>query len=299
MLRGIRNFLNGVVFGITEIVPGVSAGTIAIILGFYDELIGSVNNFTKDYRKSLKFLLPLFLGITVGVLIFSSIINYLLAYYSLPTMAFFVGLISGIIPIIYKKVKDPERRFNIKEIALITVPVIILAVISNLEISAVSRIANPAEVIDGIGISFMIFIFFAGIIAAAALIIPGVSGSFVLLLLGVYPLVTYSVSSVRLWLIDITNIALLLNICRVLLPLGVGIIIGGLSMARFIGKLLNNYHKTLYSIILGLLVGSVYAIFNEPIVVFRSGVNAAAIIIAVITFCGGSVISFTLGKKRF
>src|SRR5215510_6520550 len=98
MLKLVRNFLNGLAFGITETIPGVSAGTIAIILGFYFELIETVNHFTENIPKRLKFILPLVLGIIAGILLFSSIINYLLGNYSFPTMLFFIGLISGIIP---------------------------------------------------------------------------------------------------------------------------------------------------------------------------------------------------------
>jgi putative membrane protein len=83
----------------------------------------------------------------------------------------------------------------------------------------------------------------------------------------------------------------------VLIPLGLGIVIGGLSMARLIGKLLKNYHKIVYSIILGLLIGSVYALFREPIV-FQSGISAPIILIGAVLFALGCLLSFTLGKKR-
>jgi len=294
MAKEIRNFLNGLAFGITEIVPGVSGGTIAVILGFYDELIETVNHFTEDYRKYLRFLFPFLFGAVAGIITFSSIIHYLLTNHSFPTMLFFIGLIVGIIPPIYSKVKEPKRGFKYGEIALVMLPFIVLLIIS--ELKSVS-ITNPAEVINEINATFMLFIFFAGIIAAMALVIPGISGSFVLLLLGIYPLATYSISSIRHLLADITNIQLMLDICKVLLPLVIGVIIGGLSMARLIEKLLKNYYKITYSIILGLLLGSVYVLFNEPIV-FQSGISAIIIVIGAFTFLVGCTISFNLGKNR-
>jgi putative membrane protein len=130
-----------------------------------------------------------------------------------------------------------------------------------------------------------------------ALVIPGVSGSFVLLLLGVYPLATHSISSIRFLLADITNTDLLWSIGKVLVPLGIGVIIGGLSMARLIEKLLKNYYRVTYLIILGLLLGSVYALFKEPIV-FRSGISAIIILIGFATFLLGCIVSFSLGRKR-
>ena len=289
-----RNFINGLAFGITEIVPGISGGTIAVILGFYDELIETVNHFTEDYRKYLRFLFPFLFGAVTGIITFSSIIHYLLTNYSFPTMLFFIGLIVGIIPPIYSKVKEPGRGFKYGEIALVLLPLFGLLIIS--ELKGVS-VTNPIEVIKTIDVPFIIFIFFAGIIAAMALVIPGISGSFVLLLLGIYPLATYSLSSIRHLLADITNISLMLDICKVLLPLGIGVIIGGLSMARLIEKLLKNYYKITYSIILGLLLGSVYVLFREPIV-YKSGISTIIIMIGSATFLLGSAISFNLGKKR-
>ena len=294
MVKGIRNFLNGLAFGITEIVPGVSGGTIAIILGFYYELIETVNHFTEDYRKHLRFVFPFLLGAVTGIIMFSSVIHYLLTNYSFPTMLFFMGLIVGIIPAIYSKVKEPGRGFKYGEIALIVFPVAALLIVSNLKSASVT---SPVEIIKNIDALFMVFIFFAGILAAMALVLPGISGSFVLLLLGIYPLATYSLSSIRNLLTDISNIQLMLDIAQVLLPLGIGVIIGGLSMARLIEKLLKNYYRVTYLIILGLLIGSVYALLKEPIV-FQSGTSAIIIIIGSVTFLSGCIISFNLGKKR-
>jgi len=209
-------------------------------------------------------------------------------------MAFFIGLIAGIIPHIFSKVKERGQRLKPKEVLLIAIPFLILVVISGLKGVSVT---NPEEVINNISVPFMIFIFFAGIIAAAALVIPGISGSFVLLLLGIYPLIIYSVSSIRFLLADITNIQLMINICKVLGPLAIGVIIGGLSMARLIEKLLKNYRKIIYSVILGLLLGSVCVLFKEPMV-YKSGMSAVIIVAGIITLSFGCFISFRIGKER-
>jgi putative membrane protein len=294
MFAFIRNFLNGLAFGITETIPGVSGGTIAIILGFYSELIETINHFFRDYKKYLKFLIPVILGAVSGILLFSSIIHYLLTYHSFPTMLFFIGLITGIIPLIFNKVKEPGQGFKIKEILLIVIPFIVLIVIS--ELKGIS-IPEPETAINDVNFPFMIFIFFAGMIAAAALIIPGISGSFILLLLGLYPLIIYAVSSIRILFSDFSNTVLFLNIVKVLGPLAIGIIIGGLSMARIIEKLLNNYHKIIYSVILGLLSGSVVVLLKAPMV-YKSGISVIIIIIGVVTLSLGAVLSFNIGKKR-
>jgi len=291
----IRDFLNGVAFGITETVPGVSGGTTAMILGFYRELIETVNHFTENPKKYAKFLIPLTLGITTGLMIFSSIMSYLLLNFSFPTMTFFTGLIVGIIPFIYLKVKEPKQWFKPKELALILIPLCMVIVASNFK---PLTITNPVVVINHIGALFMLFIFIVGVLAAAALVVPGISGSFVLLLFGLYPLATYSVSSIGYLLSDVTNVSLMLNIAKVLVPLALGIIVGGFSMARLIGNLLKNHYRTTYFVILGLMLGSVYALFKEPFV-FQSGLSGFMIIVGVVTFLMGSTISFSLGKKQF
>jgi len=295
MLKVIRNFINGLAFGITETIPGVSAGTIAIILGFYFELIAAINHFRENIKKSLSFLLPLIFGIIVGIFLFSSLINFLLSHYSFPTMLFFIGLITGIIPHIYTKTKEAEKHFKFTDALLIIIPFCFLIILSFLKKDDI--ITNHEEIINNIKFPFMIFIFFAGIIAAAALVIPGISGSFVLLLLGLYPIIIYSVSSIKGLFTGNAGLELFINICKVLGPLGLGIIIGGLLMVRLIEKLLEKYKTIVYSVILGLLSGSVIVLFKDPIV-YQSGISVLFIIFGIITFAGGAVLSFFLGKKR-
>ncbi|MCL2813630.1 MAG: DUF368 domain-containing protein [Oscillospiraceae bacterium] len=315
MRKFIRNFLNGMAFGITETVPGVSGGTIAVIMGFYDELVKAVNHFKKNKKESLKFLIPLFFGIIAGFVAFGSLVTYLLTVYSFPTMLFFMGLIAGIIPLIYLKLIKLRRGFTPKRFLLIALPALALAAVSGLKETSV---INPAEVISAMGISSMFFVFFAGILAAAALVIPGVSGSAVLLMMGVYPLATYCLSKIGPLLADITNITLLLDICKVCVPLGTGVVIGALAMLRLIEKLLKNHYETVYSVILGLLAGSVYALINDPIV-FKSYIESSegvkwnilvffggkvqipplTLTIGLFTFALGAAISFLSGKNAF
>jgi len=287
----IKDFLNGLAFGITQIVPGVSGGTIAIILGFYEKLIDAINNFTKEFKKHFKFLLFFSLGIGIGILAFSSLINYLLTEFSFPTMLFFIGLIVGLIPLISQKVKG---NFKFKDFILIILPILILVISSHLNII---QTVDPNETISNINIPFMFFLFLVGLIAAAALILPGVSGSFVLLLFGVYPLATYSVSTIRLLLTDLTNTSLMLDIIRVLGPLSIGILLGIILTARIVGKLLKNHFRPTYLIILGLLIGSTYVLIREPIV-YQSGTSSLIFMIGTITFMVGLLISFSLGKKK-
>ena len=290
MIKLLLNFVNGLAFGVTQIVPGVSGGTVAIIMGFYDELIYTINNFTKDYKRSFSFVLPFVIGIGLGIILFSSLISFLLERFSLPTMLFFVGLIVGIAPAIFNKIKEPGERLTLLQIILIIIPIILLVVISHLT-GADSE--NERDVTWG----FMTFLFLAGALAAAGLIIPGVSGSFILILMGVYYIAVDSLGSVRELFSDPTNTELIVDIMKIMLPIGLGVILGGLLTARLIGKLLEKYSKIIYSIIFGLIIGSVYALMREPMV-FQSGTTVPLIITAIIACAVGCFVSFSLGKKR-
>jgi putative membrane protein len=234
------------------------------------------------------------IGAAAGVTLFSSLVDFLLKNYSFPTMLFFIGLIAGIIPHIFREVKEKGRVFALREILLVAVPFVLLILLSLVKKEA--PVTNEVT-INNITVPYMIFILAAGILAAAALVIPGISGSFILLLLGLYHLITASLASVRVLLADITNTGLMLDICKVLGPFGVGIIIGGLSMARLIEKLLKNHRKPLYSVILGLLAGSIIALFRDPLV-YASGISVTIVSIGIAAFLLGCVLSFIAGKKR-
>jgi len=284
----VLDFVYGIIFGITQTVPGVSGGTIAIMLGFYEELLDSINNITKDMKRCLKFLMPLMMGIGVGIVAFSSVISHLLIYHFFVAMAFFIGMIVGIMPPIYGKIGAIDG----KKIALIVLPAVVLIVMAFI---STDDVVNPTEVVAGIDAPYMFYIFLGGMITAAGLIIPGVSGTFFLLMMGIYPVATYSIGSMRFLLEDVTNIPLIVSILQVLAPLGIGVIIGGLLTARLIDNLLKNYSETVYSIIFGLMIGSVVALAMDLMPIEESGGTVALAIGALVVGFG---ISFVIGKKK-
>jgi len=290
----VADFFCGLAFGITQIVPGVSGGTVAIVLGFYFRLVKAVNHFGENRREHLLFLAPLLLGTAAGLVLFSSLVSHLLERHAFPTMLFFIGLILGVVPHVFSKVREGGEKIGAREIALFLLPFPLLLAMSSLRGDG---LADPAEVIAGMGFPLMLFLFFAGILAAAALVIPGVSGSFMLLLLGVYPLVVFSVSSIRLWLIDVANVALLLDILRVLGPFALGALAGVLSTLRLVEKLLEKRQKPVYAAITGLMLASALVIFIGP-EVRGSEASAPAVVAGLAALCLGCVAAFLLGRKR-
>ena len=295
MLQLIRNFFNGLVFGISLIIPGVSGGTLAIILGFYDQLIEAVNYFMKDFRRHVKFLVPFAVGIAAGIMVFASVIQFLLSHHSFPVMMFFIGLIAGTIPGIYRQALNETKEGRIRrplDVTLVLIPLVLLMLTAHLNDGA-ATVGPEGLLVD---IPFMFFIFVIGIIAAASLLIPGLSGSFVLLVAGIYPLATYAVSSIRLLLLDIGNVELIVNIAQVLGPLGLGIVIGVLATARLIERLLARHMKAVLLVVLGLMFGSIYALLLDPILLY-SGLNWASFAIGLAS-CGlGVIMSHKVSRK--
>jgi len=286
VVKMLRNFANGLAFGAVQTVPSISGGTIAIILGFYFDLIRAINRFRDDVAGNLKFLLPLFAGTAAGILLFSAFVGYFLENHSLPTMLFLLGLVLGIVPHILARVREGGGGPGLLNVILIAAPFPLLILPALLASNAPP---DPGEVAAAVGIGRMLFIFFAGILAAAALVVPGISGSFLLLMLGIYPLV---INSLRLLLAGDTAPAV-----RVLGPLALGILVGGLSMLRLIELLLEKRRRSVYSLILGLIPASAVAMMLTPMV-YRSGVTPAALAVGTAAFAVGAALSFMLGRKR-
>ena len=294
MFKTIRNFLNGSVYGITLIIPGVSATIFAIILGYYDELINAVNHFRDDYRKNAVYLGVFLLGIVAGSVVFSSVVLYLLANHSFPTMLFFMGLLMGIVPLVFSKAKGPSSKIAPRGIVLAIFAFIVLAVLSSV---VTATALDPAESIRAMNPGLLLYIIFAGTINGASLVIPGLSGAFLLLILGLYPLVIYSVSSIGVFLGDMGNLSLLRDICIVLLPYGIGAFFGCLGMARLMEKLMRSYSQAVYAVIIGLLLGSIVSLLQNPLV-SGGAASILPIVLGVITFCAGCAASYNLGKRQ-
>jgi len=291
MRHYLINFLNGIFIGIANIIPGVSGGTIAVILGIFDKIIDAINNFRMNIKKSLKLMIPIGLGVIFSILVFSSILESCLNKYSLPTNLFFAGLVAGSIPNIYKK--STKNKNGVKPCyilsTLISIGIVIL-------ISTLSD-SNQNEIINSMSLMFLFKIFFGGLLAAAAMIIPGISGSFVMILLGIYPTVIHTAANIPKCLMNLSDKNLLINTCAIVIALGLGVISGILIISKIISFLLEKFYSVTYFFILGLIIGSIYGIFSSPIT-YQSGINNFMIIAGIISFILGTLISYTLGEKN-
>jgi putative membrane protein len=288
MQSAFINFFKGAVIGVTNVVPGMSGGTMAVILGIFDQLIEAAGGFYKDFRRHGSFLIPVGIGAVTGIIAFSSVIEYALLNHSFPTCMFFVGLIVGTIPLIYRKATERSHKKSYMLATLVaTLAVIIMVMMRSPDGS------DPNAAVDT---ALMLKMFLGGALAAMVLMIPGVSGSFVLILLGLYPTIISYVSSIKDFLLAPTNFALFWEICLVLGPLSVGIIIGIVLISKVIGLVMKKAYSLAYFAILGLVFGSVFGLFNDPIT-YQSGVSELDVFIGTATLVLGAGLALKLGRR--
>ena len=178
-LRGsLLTFCKGMVVGGTMLVPGVSGGSMAMILGVYDRLVSSVSSFFKHKRESFLFLVTFALGGGVGALLFANPLSKLIELWRMPMLYFFIGAVAGCVPMIFREAK--VARFHWKQPVYVLVGVLIVSALSLLP----SGLVADSEMQAG-AVSFLLLMA-AGFIAAVALVLPGISVSYLLLMLGLY-----------------------------------------------------------------------------------------------------------------
>ncbi|ATN03291.1 polyprenyl-phosphate transporter PopT [Staphylococcus capitis] len=269
------NILKGFGMGTSDLIPGVSGGTIALLLGIYDDFISSVSGlFSKRFWPSFKFLLPILLGMGLAIALLSNLFNYLLSYHEIPTMFFFTGLIIGIIPYLLKT-SNFKQTFKTKHYLMILIGIIILVIITLLN----NGDKHSGETLT-LSFGLIIKYFIAGMFASSAMLLPGISGSFMLLVFGAYGTVMFSISE----LVNLNFTAL-----PILIIVGLGILTGFMLSSRMIQYFLHHHTTMTFALIIGFVIGSIYAVFPG----FPE--NGLVWIISFLTIIIGFIVSFTLG----
>ncbi|MDO5293398.1 MAG: DUF368 domain-containing protein [bacterium] len=283
-MKFIMSILKGMVMGAANIIPGVSGGTLAVSMGIYDEIISSINNLFKQFKKSALTLLPYFIGMGASLVGLSFIIKYCLTNYSLQTNVLFVGLILGGLPVILDRFRGKKVGAG-AGIAF----VIAFAAIISLQLLG----SGGGSVVLKASAFGMIQLFFVGVIASATMVVPGVSGSMILMILGFYDPVLGKVTEFFSAL-KAFDMAAMLDGAKFLVPFGLGVVIGIFAIAKIIEFLLNKFEVITFAAILGLIIASPFAIFmSAEHLVFSFG----TISISVVTFIIGFAIAFFLGRE--
>lgn len=283
----IKLILKGMVIGIANIIPGVSGGTMMVVMGIYDKLIHAITHLKSEFKETLRLLIPIVIGAAAGIVILTEVITRALEHFPVQTNFMFIGLIVGGLPIIIKKLKETGKKVNAGNAVVLVLFFILVAgfaLIGEGEASARELSLNMVEIIK---------LFFIGVIASATMVIPGVSGSMVLMLLGYYYLILDSISEFIHALLAF-DFPVLLEKTGILMPFGIGVLAGIGVIAKLIELVFEKRPDYAYCAIIGLIVASPLAI------IFMSDLskyNLAAILTGLITFGIGFFIARKLGEE--
>lgn len=297
-MKYIMDLIKGIFIGIANIIPGVSGGTMAVSLGIYDRLISSITGLLKNVKKSLQTLIPILLGAAIGIVGFTYAIEFLLSKYTLPTCLTFVGLILGGIPILVKHFKaglDEKQGGKISAANVIAFVLLFALVI----FMAFQQGADNELTTFDVNAGNMIKLFFAGLIASATMVVPGISGSLVLMILGYYYGVLNTIKNF-LDALKVMDMAGLGHGFMLLLPFGIGVILGIFLIAKAIEYLFKKHTSNTYSAILGLIIASPVAIFSNTnaLADLSSDTAVIRVIAGIVLLIGGAAITYFLGKKE-
>ena len=221
----IKLILKGVMMGVANIIPGVSGGTMAVSMGIYDKMIHAATHIVSEFKKSMKLLLPIVLGMVIGIVALARILEFMFARMPFQTNMLFVGLIVGGLPAITKKVKGKTIRLGHILVCVLFFAVVAgLAMLGEQEGSAADLSFNLVNIVKLLGV---------GVVASATMVIPGVSGSMMLMLMGYYNPVLNTINDFIDNLVQF-NMPGILEGCKVLVPFGIGVVVGIIAIAKLI-----------------------------------------------------------------
>ena len=281
----IKSVLKGIVIGIANIVPGVSGGTMMVSMGIYDKLIHCISHLFSEFKKSVKFLFPIAVGMVIAIVGSSFALKELFARIPIRTNLLFVGLILGGLPAIGKNVKGKRIR-----IGHIIAALAFFALVAGMAAMGETEGAS-ADLSFSVG--NMLVLFVVGVITSATMVIPGVSGSMVLMLMGFYKPVLLTITNFITALVHLDMNGILAG-CGILIPFGIGVVAGIFAIAKVVEIVFDKYPLYAYWAIIGLIVASPVAIVLMNLKVF-SQMTVFSAVTGVIALAAGLVIAMKLG----
>ena len=250
----IKEGINGFCMALADSVPGVSGGTVAFIMGFYDRFIRSIHNLVFGKRKSktesLHYLLKLGIGWAIGMISAVLILSALFENHIYTVSSLFIGFIAGAIPLIVKEEEDSVRQ-TAKGMVFCIIGIVVVAGITWLN----GQIGSTAMDLSRFSIGLGIKLFLIGMVAISAMFLPGISGSTLLLIFGAYIPVITAVRGL---------LGLNLSYVPSLMFFGFGVLTGAVTVVKLIKICLENYRPQTIYMILGMMIGSFYAIVMGP-----------------------------------
>ena len=281
----IKMILKGVVIGVANIIPGVSGGTMAVSMGIYDKMIHAATHLLSEFKKSMKILIPIVVGAVIGIVALARMIEIMFEKIPFQTNLLFIGLIVGGLPTIARKVKGKSIRLgHLLSFLIFFVVVAGLAILGEQEGAAADLSFSLLNVVKLFGV---------GIVASATMVIPGVSGSMMLMLMGYYNPVLSEINGFIDNLLDF-NVPGILDGCLVLVPFGLGVVFGIFAIAKIIEIVFEKFPEHAYWAIIGLIVASPVAIL---VMNGFGAINLVTVLTGVVALAAGVVIALKLGEE--
>ena len=281
----LKLIFQGMAVGIANIIPGVSGGTMMVAMGLYDKLIHSITHLKSEFKQALKLLVPIFLGAGIAIVGLSRLFEYLLENHPIPTNFAFCGLIAGSLPFIVKKVKGHTVTIGKLIPFLLFFGVVILMAIMGEEAGTAADVS--------LSILNVVKLFAVGVIAAATMVVPGVSGSMILMLLGYYDVILMLIN-------DFVDAVLAFNpseifrLVIILAPFGIGVIVGIFLIAKLIEFIFAKAEVHAYYAIIGLILASPIAILLNT---DWGKLSVLTIVVSAATFAAGWFAESKLGEE--
>ncbi|MBR6525954.1 MAG: DUF368 domain-containing protein [Clostridia bacterium] len=284
MKKWLLDVLRGMVIGVANIIPGVSGGTMMVSMGIYDTLIYCITHLFKQLKKSLLTLLPYGVGIVAALAGLSFIITGCMDRFPLPTACMFIGLILGGVPAIWKEMKH-EKKGAVGMVLLI----LSFALIVGMQLMKTENVA----VIELSLLEVMKLLLF-GCIASATMVIPGVSGSMILMILGYYRPVIDAIKGTMTALQALDFAGVFANV-GILLPFGAGVVVGIFAIAKLIEWLLHKAKGPTYCVIMGLVISSPVVVLMEA---FANGavLTFGTVVCSVVTLGAGYAVAYIMSR---
>lgn len=230
------DFFKGIIVGIGGITPGLSGSVMLIILGLYEKTINSIGTLFKNFKKNISFLVPLFLGFGIGVILFSKIVDFMLNNFEFVTRYLFLGLVLGTVPLFYKQVR--KNGFSMKYYVIIAISLLLGIFLFHYNDNWFAIVENP-NLIQSV---------LLGVAVAGSSIIPGVDSAVILSAFGLYELYVSALAEFNL---------------NILIPAGIGLGLGALSISFVMNVFIEKFYTMTFSVVFGLFLSIIPKVLNE------------------------------------
>lgn len=235
-MKFILDCFKGIAIGAGAILPGISSGVLCVTFGIYEKIIDSVLNFFKDVKANIKFLLPILIGVSIGIIIFGNLLRFLFNNFPMQTIFCFIGIILGGISSLIKTA-NADKGFRLHYLLYSLITFIFTLLLLYVEKNFSSNLHNNTS---------FLYLVLAGFIMSIGVVVPGVSSTVLLMIMGVYDMYLLAISTVNLY---------------ILIPMGIGLILGGYVFLNIIRYSLTNFYTQTYYAILGFVLGSVFILY--------------------------------------